>query len=77
MQTIDSAELNLPAHLRETLGQGDTILISDGSRPIAFLVSAESPTAPRPFGLCKGEFEVPDDFNEFSPEIEALFYGSK
>jgi len=25
------------------------------------------------FGCAKGEFTVPDDFNEADPEIEALF----
>ena len=75
MQTIESSELNLSSGLRKTLGRGETIVIADGSRPIAFLVSAESLSAPRPIGLCKGEFEVPDGFNDFSPEIERLFYG--
>ncbi len=77
MKIIDSAEIHLPAHLRETLGQGDTILVSDGTRPIAFLVSAEAPSIPRPFGLCMGEFEVPEEFNAPSPEIEALFYDGR
>ena len=26
------------------------------------------------FGSAKGEFVVPDDFNEADPEIEELFY---
>jgi antitoxin (DNA-binding transcriptional repressor) of toxin-antitoxin stability system len=75
MQTIESAELKLPDRLLQTLGEGETIIVSDGTRPIAFLISAENLSSPRPFGLCKGEFEVPDDFNEPSAEIESLFYG--
>ena len=29
----------------------------------------------RPFGLCAGEFVVPDDFDEPLPEIVELFEG--
>lgn len=75
MQTIHPDEIKLTAVLRKTLDQGQTILVSDGGHPIAFLVSAEATSSPRPFGLCKGEFEVPDDFNDPSPEIEAIFHG--
>ncbi len=75
MHTINSNEINLTSVLRKTLDRGETILVSEEGHPIAFLVSAETTTSPRPFGLCKGEFEVPDDFNDPSPEIEAMFYG--
>jgi hypothetical protein len=30
---------------------------------IVSLPDKESVAAPRPFGLCKGEFQVPDDFD--------------
>jgi hypothetical protein len=36
------------------------------------LVKVQPPT--RIFGSAKGEFMVPDDFNEPDPEIEDLFY---
>ena len=75
MQTIDSTELNLSTRLRQSLGNGDTVVVSEGTHQIAFIIGASNPTTLRPLGLCKGEFTVPDDFNEPSPEIEALFYG--
>ena len=31
----------------------------------------------RVFGSAKGDFIVPDDFNEPDPEIENLFYGGE
>jgi predicted RNase H-like HicB family nuclease len=36
------------------------------------LVKVQPPTCI--FGSAKGEFTVPDDFNELDPEIEDLFY---
>lgn len=75
MQTIHPDEIKLSPTVRKSLGEGETLLISDGSHLIAFLVSAEPSAVPRPFGLCKGEFVVPDDFDDPSPEIEAIFAG--
>lgn len=75
MQTIDSKALSISPHLLQSLEDGETVVLSKNSRPIAFLVSALGSSAKRPIGLCAGEFHVPDDFNEPSHEIEALFYG--
>jgi hypothetical protein len=38
--------------------------------------SQQPQTGLRPYGLCKGEFKVPDDFNDpLPPEILKDFYG--
>jgi antitoxin (DNA-binding transcriptional repressor) of toxin-antitoxin stability system len=43
---------------------GESILIADQEQPIAELKPVPRATgAKRPFGLCKGQFEVPEDFD--------------
>jgi len=54
---------------------GEEIIIVKGGKPIAKVVPVGD--APRKFmlGSAKGEFVVPDDFNDPLPkEIEALFW---
>jgi hypothetical protein len=43
--------------------------------PEIHLIKAAPPT--RVFGSAKGEFAVPDDFNDPDPEIEDMFYNSR
>jgi antitoxin (DNA-binding transcriptional repressor) of toxin-antitoxin stability system len=48
---------------------GESIVIADDQRPIAEVKPvATSVGEPRPFGLCRGEFSVPDDFDAPLPE---------
>jgi antitoxin (DNA-binding transcriptional repressor) of toxin-antitoxin stability system len=48
---------------------GESIVIADQERPIAELKPvAHSSGEKRPFGLCQGQFEVPDDFDAPLPE---------
>ena len=48
---------------------GETIMLARRNQVIAELRPVASrPSHDRPFGLCRGEFEVPDDFNEPLPE---------
>lgn len=65
--------------LVERAEKGETIIIARAGKPVAQL----TPIAPKPkaarrrFGFLKGEFTVPDDFNEMGrEEIEAMFYGA-
>jgi antitoxin (DNA-binding transcriptional repressor) of toxin-antitoxin stability system len=62
--------------LRRAQG-GEELLIVEGERPIAEIRPAPQPQLqPRPFGLCAGEFRVPDDFNAPLPdEIVSDFEG--
>lgn len=75
MQTIENSRIALPDSLLATLALGETVAVRDPSGIIAFIVPSAVHGGPRPCGLAKGEFTVPDDFNTPDPEIEALFYG--
>jgi antitoxin (DNA-binding transcriptional repressor) of toxin-antitoxin stability system len=49
--------------------RGETFVIIQDDKPVAELKPVfTSPTGPRPFGLCAGEFRVPDDFDAPLPE---------
>lgn len=76
METITVEEFC--AHPLESLsrsGEAGGLVVSDAEGPIAMVLPIARCTKRRPFGLCKGEFTVPDDFNAPLPEIEAAFYG--
>lgn len=75
MQTIDNSSIPLPDSLLATLALGETIAVRDPSGIVAFIVPAAVNNVPRPCGLAKGEFTVPEDFNAPDPEVESLFYG--
>lgn len=68
--------------LVERAEQGETIIIARAGKPVAKLVPLE-PAAPdraakaaRRIGFMKGEFSIPDDFNEMGrEEIERMFNG--
>lgn len=48
---------------------GETIVIVQDNKPVAELKPiSPSPAVSRPFGLCAGEFCVPDDFDAPLPE---------
>jgi prevent-host-death family protein len=71
---IHEAKTHL-SRLLERVAMGEEVIIAKAGKPVAKLV----PVAPggRKFklGSAKGEFVVPDDFNDPLPkEIEDLFY---
>ncbi len=48
---------------------GETLVIVQAGKPLAEIKPIESMTKPlRPFGLCAGEFLVPDNFDAPLPE---------
>lgn len=48
---------------------GETLVITQEDLPVAEMRPVETAThLNRPFGLCAGEFEVPDDFDDPLPE---------
>lgn len=63
-------------HLSKLLARvqaGEEIVIAKGGRPIARLVPYES-AAPRRFGVDRGVFEVPEDFDApLDPDVLASF----
>jgi len=71
---IHEAKTHL-SKLLERVALGEEVIIAKAGKPVAKLVALEPQPKPRVFGSAKGEFIVPDDFNEADPEIEDLFYG--
>ena len=66
--SINEIEQNLPAYLQR-VEAGETIVIVKAGRAIAEIKPVVSTSKRlRPFGLCAGEFIVPDDFDEPLPE---------
>jgi antitoxin (DNA-binding transcriptional repressor) of toxin-antitoxin stability system len=48
---------------------GETLLIVRAGKPVAEVKPVKTPVETlRPFGLCKGEFTVPDDFDAALPK---------
>lgn len=47
---------------------GEVLIITQSNKPIAELRPIASNKQLRPFGLCAGEFAVPDDFDAPLPE---------
>lgn len=48
---------------------GETLIITKAGKPLAEIKPVKSRASKkRPFGLCEGEFTVPDDFDSPLPE---------
>ena len=64
----DKIASDLGAYL-EKVEHGESFVIAIHNRPVAELRPADvTGTGPRRFGLCAGEFQVPDDFDAPLPE---------
>lgn len=48
--------------------EGETLVVTDDDRPVAEIRPIEAVRRPRPFGLARGFFVVPDDFDYPLPE---------
>ena len=71
---------DMKRHLKQYLQRvqkGETLVVSEKGRPVAEVRPvAVSESRLRPYGLCEGEFYVPDAFDDPLPEeILALFGG--
>lgn len=63
------------SRLLERVAMGEEVIIAKAGTPVAKLVPISTKPKKRILGSAKGEFVVPDDFNEPLPkEIEDLFY---
>jgi prevent-host-death family protein len=61
--------------LLERVELGEEVVIARSGRPVAKLIHIEEGSSRRVLGSAKGEFTVPDDFNDPLPkEIEDLFW---
>jgi len=79
--SVEEMKRDLPAFLHR-VETGETLVLIKSGKPVAEIKpiissSINSPSMQlRPFGLCAGEFIVPDDFNAPLPEnILAEFEG--
>jgi prevent-host-death family protein len=64
-------------HLSKLLARvalGEEVIIAKAGTPVAKLVPINGKKRDFKFGSAKGDFVVPEDFNEPDPEIEDLFY---
>ncbi|MSP37723.1 MAG: type II toxin-antitoxin system Phd/YefM family antitoxin [Deltaproteobacteria bacterium] len=66
---IEDVQSDMAAYLKR-VEAGETIVILRAGKPVAEVkpVSLSPSTELRPFGLCKGKFTVPDDFDAPLPE---------
>lgn len=75
--SIKDAKNQFP-HMLDRIAIGEEVIITDKGEPVAKLVPMPTTTKKRKgfkFGSAKGEFSVPDDFNDPLPkEIEDLFW---
>jgi antitoxin (DNA-binding transcriptional repressor) of toxin-antitoxin stability system len=69
---LDEIKQDLGMFLTRVESREKTVILQDG-KPIASVIpidqsSSEVSDKLRPFGLCAGEFDVPDDFDSPLPE---------
>ena len=63
------------SRLLQRVAMGEEVVIAKAGTPVAKLVPVGVRRKRRVLGSAKGEFTVPDDFNDPLPkEIEDLFY---
>ncbi len=66
--SVDEIKRDLLGYLQR-VEAGETLIIIRGGKPIAEIKpTVKVSDLSRPFGLCAGEFIVPDDFDEPLPE---------
>lgn len=70
--TIDDIKQDLAGYLLRVQA-GETVVIVEADQPIAEIKSPDTQKLSeshkeRPFGLCRGDFTVPDDFDAPLPE---------
>ena len=71
---IHEAKTHL-SRLLERVALGEEVIIAKAGKPVAKLVRLDDQSKRRVLGSAKGEFTVPDDFNDPLPrEIEDLFW---
>jgi prevent-host-death family protein len=70
---IHEAKTHL-SRLLERVLSGEEVIIAKAGIPVAKLIPVKKASIKRVFGSAKGDFTVPDDFNDPDPDIENLFY---
>ena len=62
--------------LLEKAEQGEEVIIARNGKPVARLATLleEKPKVPV-FGSSRGQIWISDDFDEWTPDLEKMFYG--
>ena len=68
------AKTRLSALVEQAVSGHDVIIARNG-KPQARITSLVPAKGKVKYGLLKGTFTVPDDFDAPNPDIEAMFYG--
>jgi len=55
--------------------RGEDVILARNGKPQARITSLVPAKCKIKYGLLKGKFTVPDNFDAPNPDIEALFYG--
>ena len=72
---IHEAKTHL-SKLLDRVALGEEVVIAKAGTPVAKLIPVTSKAKKRVLGTAKGDFVVPEDFNDPDPEIERMFYES-
>jgi antitoxin (DNA-binding transcriptional repressor) of toxin-antitoxin stability system len=73
--SIEDVENDPREYLDRVLG-GETVIVFENDQPVAEMRPLPKRAGMRPIGLAKGDFIVPDDFNDPLPEdVLQLFEG--
>ena len=65
--SVDEIQRDLLTYLHQ-VEEGNTLIVIKAGKPVAEIKPVILTTGLRPFGLCTGEFTVPDDFDAPLPE---------
>lgn len=63
------------SRLLKRVTEGEEITIARAGVPVARLIAVGPEGRTRPMGMDRGGIWVADDFDAWSPELEAMFYG--
>jgi prevent-host-death family protein len=74
---LSEAKAHLGQYVWKAAG-GEIVTICERNTPVAELHPVKTERKPRKLtiGILKGEFQVPDDFNEPLTDFDAAFYGA-
>ena len=73
VSTIHKAKTHL-SNLIKKVEDGEDVIICKAGKPIVRLIKFNKILKPRMPGICKGEVEISNDFDELPPELLSKFY---
>lgn len=80
--SVDEISRDVDHYLRQ-VEAGETVVVTRAGRAVAEIKPMTEPSAPapgalRPYGLCQGQFTVPDDFDAPLPaDVIGAFEGAE